>query len=131
MNIRIERTSAIGALALALAVAVSACAPREAIVESEPNPGVVSAGTGALRADLDRLAAAQASYRADNRFYATRAADLGFTASSGVRVDIIQGDRSGWSATASSGDAECAMYEGDVRSPRGYLTEAGRAACRT
>ena len=76
------------------------------------------------------LAGEQEAFMADNGYYAARLTDLGVTASSGVRLSIIQGDRNGWSATATSGDAECAMYVGDVRSPRGYLTEPGQVACR-
>ena len=119
---------------LALGV-LAACAPRQAIVESEPNPGAPTASGDVLttlRADLRDLADAQESYRAARGYYAARTSDLAFTASPGVRVDVIQGDRSGWSAVASSttGDAECGMYQGDVRSPRGYLTESGLIGCR-
>jgi hypothetical protein len=100
-------------------------------VESEPGRSTpAAAGEATLRSDLLRLASAQEDYEADNGYYAARATDLGFTASSGVRVDIIQGDRNGWSAVAASGDAECGMYEGSIRSPRGYLTEAGTVMCR-
>jgi hypothetical protein len=119
------------ALLLGSLVALSACAPRQAIVESEPGRGTpTAAGEATLRSDLLRLASAQEDYETANGYYAARATDLGFTASAGVRIDVIQGDRNGWSAVASSGDAECGMYEGDIRSPRGYLTEAGTVMCR-
>lgn len=119
------------AAALGALVALASCAPRQAIVESEPGGRApAAAGEATLRSDLLRLASAQEDYEADNGRYATHAADLGFTASTGVRVDIIQGDRNGWSAVASSGEAECAMYEGGIRSPRGYLTEAATVMCR-
>lgn len=122
---------------VAAVLALAGCAPRQAIVESEPGPGTPTTSGGedvltALRSDLRLLAGAQEEYLADNGYYAARATDLGFTASPGVRVSIIQGDRNGWSAVAASTstDDECAMYAGDVRSPRGYLTSPGQAMCR-
>lgn len=131
---QVGRGTAVALAALGALAASAACAPRQAIVESEPGraaPAPASQETLAtLRSDLGSLAAAQEAYEADHGHYAARTADLGFTASSGVRVSIIQGDRNGWSATATSGDAECAVYVGDVRSPRGYLTRPGEIACR-
>lgn len=125
-------------VALVALAALTGCAPREAIVESEPGRGAAPAPAGdedvqaTLRSDLRMLAAAQQEFMTDNGYYAARAADLRFTASSGVRVSIIQGDRNGWSAVAASTatDDECGMYAGDVRSPRGYLTAPDRAMCR-
>lgn len=132
-TVRIPRLPLVVLLA---AATVAACAPRQAIVESETNPGAPTAGDTdvqtTLRADLRDLADAQEAFRAERGYYAARTSDLSFTASSGVRVDVIQGDRAGWSAVASStaSDAECGMYQGDVRSPRGYLTESGVIDCR-
>lgn len=125
-------------VALFAVAAFTGCAPREAVVESEPGRGAAPAPAGdeqvqaTLSSDLRRVADAQEDFLADNGYYATRASDLGFTASSGVRLSIIQGDRNGWSAIAASTttDDECGMYAGDVRSPRGYLTAPGRAMCR-
>ena len=118
-------------LALGLVALGLGCGPRQAIVTSEPNPAArAGVGNEALTADLQRLREAQAEYRRDNGYYASSSSGLGFSSASGVRIDIIQGDRAGWSATATSGDFECALYEGEVRSPRGYLTEAGRIGCR-
>lgn len=126
-----------GLLAASVSLAtLAACAPRQAIVESEPNSGAPTAdGTDVLttlRADLRDLADAQEAFRAERGYYAARTSDLAFSASPGVRIDVIQGDRAGWSAVASSrvGDAECGMYQGAVRSPRGYLTESGVIGCR-
>lgn len=132
------RFPGVALVALVAVAAFSGCAPREATVESEPGRGAVPAPAGdeevqaTLRADLRMLGDAQDEFRADNGFYAARTSDLGFTASAGVRLDIIQGDRNGWSAIAASTatDYECGMYAGDVRSPRGYLTSPGRAMCR-
>jgi hypothetical protein len=124
-------------VALVVAGVFTGCAPREAIVESEPGRAAPApAGDedvqATLRADLRMLAGEQEEFMADNGYYAARASDLGFTASAGVRLNIIQGDRNGWSAVASSTttDDECGMYQGDIRSPRGYLTSPGAVACR-
>lgn len=127
-------------VSLFAAAVFTGCAPREAIVESEPGRGAAHAPAPAgdedvqatLRSDLRMLAGAQEEFRADNGYYAARRSDLGFSASAGVRVDVIQGDRNGWSAVAASTatDDECAMYAGDVRSPRGYVTAPGSAMCR-
>lgn len=130
-----------GAPVLVVLVAVAAltgCAPREAIVESEPGRGAAPAPAGdeqvqtTLRSELRRLAGAQDQFMDDNGHYAARTSDVGFTASSGVRLSIIQGDRNGWSAVAASTatDDECGMYVGDIRSPRSYLTSPGTAMCR-
>ena len=122
------------ACTLAVVAVAAACSPRQARVESEPNPGAAaatpSAGEEALRVDLRRLADAQERYVADNGYYASRPGDLGFTSSANIRVSIIQGDRNGWSAVAGSGDDECGIFHGEVRSPRGYLTQPGQVACR-
>lgn len=134
-GVRAPRIVVLGLVAVA---AVTGCAPREAIVESEPGRGAAPAPAGdeevqaTLRADLRMLADAQEDFRADTGYYAARTSDLGFTASTGVRLSIIQGDRNGWSAVAASTttDDECAMYAGDIRSPRGYLTSPGTAMCR-
>jgi len=134
-GIGVPRVALVGLVTVAV---LGGCAPREAIVESEPGRGATPAPAGdeqvqaTLRSDLRRLAEAQEEFIADNGHYAARASDLGVTASGGVRLSIIQGDRNGWSAVAASTatDDECGMYAGDVRSPRGYLTSPGRAMCR-
>lgn len=133
---RQARAPRLALIALLAAGAFVGCAPRQAIVESERNPGAPTAGGSdlltTLRVDLRDLADAQETFRAERGYYAARASDLAFTASPGVRVDVIQGDRAGWSGVASSasGDAECGMYQGEVRSPRSYLTESGVIGCR-
>jgi hypothetical protein len=112
-------------------VASSACGARQARVESEPNPGARSGvGNNVLTDDLGRVRDAQAQYWRSHERYAGVMSELSVTPSSGVRLDLIQGDRNGWSAVASSGDFECSTYEGTVRSPRGYLNEAGIVRCR-
>jgi len=129
---------ALSLMTFAAVAALAGCAPREAIVESEPGRGAAPAPAGdeqvqaTLRSDLRVLAGAQEEFMSENGYYAARSSDLGFTASSGVRLSIIQGDRNGWSAVAASTatDDECGMYVGDIRSPRGYLTSPGQIACR-
>lgn len=122
-------------LALFALAATAGCAPRQAIVESEPGRGGAAAPVdqdvlASLQSDLRELADAQEAFRADNGYYAARVATLDWAASAGVRVDIIQGDRNGWSAVASAGEAECGIFHGEVRAPRSYLTDAGQVACR-
>lgn len=114
------------------ALAASACGARQARIESEPNQGARSGvGNNVLTGDLARVRDAQSAYWSSNERYAGRLSDLTFTPSSGVRVDLIQGDRNGWSAVATSGDFECSTYDGSVRSPRSYLTETGTVKCRS
>lgn len=130
--------TALTLVALVAASVLTGCAPREATVESDPGRAGAPAPAGdeevqaTLRSDLRMLAGAQEEFMADNGYYAARTSDLGVTASAGVRLDIIQGDRNGWSAIAASTvtDDECAMYAGDVRSPRTYLTSPNSAMCR-
>jgi hypothetical protein len=120
---------------LSLSAAAAGCA-RQAIVTSEPGSGptggaTATVGTNVLTADLERFAAAQSAYYDAHDAYASSLSDLGFTASRGVRLDVIQGDRNGFSGIARSGDAECAIFDGGVRSPRGYATSPGIPACRS
>jgi len=131
------RAARLPLVALAAVAVCAGCAPREAIVESEPGRAAPTPSGGeavltTLQSDLRMLAGAQEEFMSDNGYYAGRTSDLGFAASPGVRLNIIQGDRNGWSAVAASTstDDECAMYAGDIRSPRGYLTGPGRVMCR-
>ncbi|MFQ5890641.1 MAG: hypothetical protein ACE5JR_11395 [Gemmatimonadota bacterium] len=119
-------------LLIAVAAATAGCA-RQAVVASEPgNPGAVRASVDAsLRADLARLAEAQRSYREREGRYADNLAALGFSPTAGVTVSILQGDRNGFSAIANSGDFECAVYSGSIRSPRSYVTSPDAIACRS
>ncbi|MFQ5745908.1 MAG: hypothetical protein ACE5HF_01660 [Gemmatimonadota bacterium] len=110
-------------------VALSGACARQAIVGSEPGRGR-SAAVESLRSDLTRLARDQASYFSRRSRYAATLEDLPFAPSPGVSLSIIQGDRNGFSAIASSGDQECALYDGGVRSPRSYATRPGVVACR-
>lgn len=136
-GVRFPRIALVALVAVVAVAALTGCASREAVVESEPGrnapaPAGDEQVQNLLRSDLEMLADAQEEFRADNGYYAARTSDLGFTASARVRLDIIQGDRNGWSAVAASTatDDECGMYAGEVRSPRGYLTSPDTAMCR-
>lgn len=113
---------------LATVVLTGGCA-RQAIVGSEPGRGA-SAALETLRSDLTRLARDQQSHLSRRSRYAATLDELTFLPSPGVSVSIIQGDRNGFSAVASTGDLECGIYDGGVRSPRSYATRPGVVACR-
>ena len=123
-----------------LAVGTSACAgSREVVVGTDPGgSGTTGAAqttgqavsTASLTSELSRLVTTQKAYFEANDNYAADLGSLDFTPGSGVRVDLIQGDSDGFSAIAKSGDAECAVFVGDVRSPRGYASSPGVPACR-
>ncbi|MFO7589223.1 MAG: hypothetical protein R6X22_14345 [Gemmatimonadota bacterium] len=134
-----NRTWSAASLAALLVVATATgCAKREVYVGTDPGSGVATGGAGggaaaptqSLVSELERFSVAQRAYFDANRQYAGSLAALGFAPASGVRIDVIQGDRLGFSAIASSGDNECAVYHGDVRSPRGYLSAPDVPACR-
>jgi hypothetical protein len=123
-----------------LAVGTSACASsREVVVGTDPGgSGTTGAAqttgqavsTASLTSELSRLVTTQKAYFEANDYYAADLGSLDFTPGSGVRVDLIQGDSDGFSAIAKSGDAECAVFVGDVRSPRGYASSPDVPACR-
>ncbi|MDH3298158.1 MAG: hypothetical protein OEM96_07775 [Gemmatimonadota bacterium] len=111
---------------------LTSCTPRQAIVASDPptRGARTGVGDGPLIHDLQRVYHAQASFLEANGIYADQLASLNVTPTEGVRIDIIQGDRNGFSAIARSGDFECAVYEGNVRAPRTYLTAVSEVGCR-
>ena len=122
--------------AVAAAVVLAGCA-RQAVVSSEPGQGPTAAdggsvvGTNVLTEELGRFAAAEEAYRDAHGGFAADLGTMGFTPARGVRLDVIQGDQNGFSGIASSGESECAIFGGNVRSPRGYATTPGVAACRS
>lgn len=128
-----RRLSALWVTVMLAAAALGAgtgCAPRQVVVESESPVTGGQASVERLRSELQRLASAQSDYYRVNGRYADALGPLAFEPASGVRVDIVQGDRSGFSATATAGTAECAIYSGAVRAPRSYLTSPDVVACR-
>ena len=138
-----RKTSGLKALTAAALVAfgVTACASsRQVIVGTDPGgtgtsgaaqPTGSGASTATLQSELSRLATAQKAYFESNDHYAPDLGSLGFKPGSGVRIDLIQGDSDGFSAIAKSGDAECAVFVGGVRSPRSYATSPDVPACRS
>ena len=118
----------LGVIALFLATASLAGCSRQAVVADTPAAGPT--GTALLTADLNRLNAQQADYASANGRYAGTLEDLGFTASDDIQVSVIQGDSRGFSAIASDGDNECAIYVGEVRAPRGYVNGPNAVFCR-
>ena len=116
-------------LALLLATAGIAGCSRQAVVAD--TPAAAQTGTALLTADLNRLNAQQADYASDNGRYAATLDALGFAASDGVQVSVIEADDRGYSAIASDGKNECAIYVGKVRAPRGYVTGPDAVFCRS
>ncbi len=118
------------ALIACLALAAATCS-RQAVVGSSPGaPGSGGSVEATLRTDLGSLHAAEERYFAANARYTNRLNQLDFAASPGVDVSIIQGDRRGYSAIATGGDRECAVFGGEARPPRGYVSQPGRVSCR-
>ena len=123
-----------------LAFGTSACASsREVVVGTDPGGSGSTTGaetTGAavsnasLEYELSRLVTAQKAYFEANDYYAADLGSIDFTPGSGVRVDLIQGDSDGFSAIAKSETGECAVFVGDVRSPRSYASSQEVPACR-
>ena len=118
------------ALIACLAVVAAACS-RQAVVGSSPGkPGAGGSVEATLGADLGSLHAAEERYFAANGRYTNQLYELDFAASPGVEVSIIQGDRRGYSAIATRDDGECAVFGGEARPPRGYVSQPGRVGCR-
>ncbi len=137
MRNRMGRAVALAAL-LVVATATG-CAKREVYVGTDSGPAATTGGGGgggagasnqSLVSELERLSVAQRAFFDENDYYAGSLDALGFSPASGVRVDVIQGDALGFSAIARSGDNECAIYHGEVRSPRSYLSAPDVPACR-
>ena len=131
---------AIALVALLLTAVATGCAKREVYVGTDSGPAATSGGGGAaggaaasnqsLVSELERLSVAQQAFYDENDYFGGSLDALGFSPASGVRIDVIQGDALGFSAIARSGDNECAIYHGEVRSPRSYLSAPDVPACR-
>lgn len=119
------------AAVLVAAVAAAGCS-RNVVVGSEPSGATGSPENveAQLQQELSSFATAQKQYYETNQRYAPNVSDLTYVAPADVRIDVIQGDRSGFSAIASRAQSECAVFGGDVRAPRGYVSTAGTPACR-
>lgn len=131
-----QRTTLLAATLVAIA-SLGCASSREVVVGTDPggggatpSPAGPTVSTASLQSELSRLIVSQKAYYEENGYYAGDLGSLGFTAGSGVRIDVLQGDSDGFSAIAKSGDAECAVFSGDVRAPRGYVSIPDRPACR-
>ncbi len=127
----IHRTPTLRAAALTTVccgILLSGCS-RQAVVGSPGTPGG-DASESTLRSDLDALQVAEQVYFADNGRYTNQLGELEFYPSPGVEVSIVQGDRRGYSAIAATGDSECAVFGGEARPPRSYVTQPGLVGCR-
>jgi hypothetical protein len=133
----LQRMTVLAATLMALG-ALGCASSREVVVGTDPggtggaavSPAGAAVSTASLESELSRLIVAQKAYYEENGYYSGDLGSLGFTAGSGVRIDVLQGDGDGFSAIARSGDAECAVFSGDVRAPRGYVSIPDRPACR-
>ncbi|MCL7927231.1 MAG: hypothetical protein M8860_11920 [marine benthic group bacterium] len=125
-------------LLAALLLGIGCAGSRESGEGTDPgasgSPSTGSAGavvgTASLESELYRLMVSQGAYFEETGTYARDLESLDFKPGAGVGLDLIEGGRDGFSAVARSGDAECAVYSGQVRSPRGYLSLPDRPACR-
>ena len=95
-----------------------------------PGAPEADASEAAARADLGKLHIAQETYFQANGFYTNQLSELDFSPQLGVDVSIVQGDRRGYSAVAAAGDSECAVFGGEARPPRSYVTQPGLVGCR-
>lgn len=125
-----------GTLAARLAVAGllllgTACA-RQAVVESDGGGGGIGTATAEqrIRFELEQLGRAQNDHFLATGRYADSLADLPVQPPAGMRIDILQGDRDGFSAIGRTDEAECAIYSGSVRQPRNYVTRPDVVGCR-
>ena len=126
-------------VATLVAIGSIACASsREVVVGTDPGAATAGGQAGgatvsnaSLESELLRLAVTQEAYYEAKGYYAADLDAIDYTPAAGVRMDLIQGDSDGFSAIARAGDAECALFSGDVRSPRGYATTSGMPACRS
>ncbi|UCG74913.1 MAG: hypothetical protein JSV95_09140 [Gemmatimonadota bacterium] len=109
-------------------IMLAACA-RQAVIGSRESPHR-SAPETHLRSDLEALQSAQEHFRTLNDRYTNRLGELEFSPSRGVQVSIVQGDRRGYSAIAATAENECAVFGGEARPPRSYVTRPGLVGCR-
>lgn len=107
---------------------VAGCA-RQAVVGSPGAPGA-DASEATARSDLDALHAAEERFKAANERYTNQLDELQFWPSPGIELSIVQGDRRGYSAIAATDDSECAVFGGEARPPRSYVTRPGLVGCR-
>lgn len=120
------------AAALAASLAGIGCAPREAVVETDPRGGAEARRQleATARADLSGLQRAMASYHEVHATYIYDLEALDFTPSPGIDVSVLEATDAGFSALARSGSVECAVFVGGADPPRSFTRTAGVVACR-
>lgn len=111
------------------AVVLLAGCSRQAVVGS-PGAPAAQVSEATLRSDLGALQQAEERFRSAHDRYTNRLDELEYSPSPGVELSLVQGDRRGYSAIAAGGGFECAVYGGDARSPRSYVTRPGLVGCR-
>jgi prepilin-type N-terminal cleavage/methylation domain-containing protein len=86
-----------------------------------------------LKADLRNLATAQEAYMYENGTFAGTVAQLSYSGSPGVNIDLLSATSLGWSARAthpSSYPLTCVIFAGSVASPPVPATVEGVVACQ-
>lgn len=108
------------------------CAPRRARVETDPRGGEEARRQleALARTDLDTLRRAEAAHFAEAGAYTYDTELLGFAASPGVRVSVLEATDGGFSALAQAGSIECGLFVGTADSPRSYARTSGVVSCR-
>lgn len=83
-----------------------------------------------MKSDLRNLAAAEETYFVDNLAYTTSISLLTFSKSQNVGIDIVEGNVTGWRATATHKSAAviCELYYGNAAGPS-TATSEGVVAC--
>lgn len=86
--------------------------------------------TAMLQSDLRYLATLQEVYWNENRVYSADPDAIGFTASEGVVITVVEADRNGWGATANHDGTPdtCAFYVGSA-TPAAPATGTGSPEC--
>ncbi len=117
----------------AVCAPLAGCAGRQAVVESDPRGGTETRRQleSAARSDLDALRRAQSDRLAERGSYAYDVAALGVEPSPGVDLAVLEATTTGFSAVASAGSVECALFVGSANPPRAYAGTAGVVACRS
>lgn len=85
-----------------------------------------------IKSDLRNISSRQEDFFYYNESYSTDLNALGFDASNGVQITVVEGDPAGWSATATHPSAfpmVCAVYYGGA-APLSPATQEGVVECQ-
>lgn len=97
---------------------------------ASPQPGS-RPGQPELRRLLRDVSTAQERYRSSHGGYTASARELGVARVPGIQLRLLAEGARGFSAVAISASAECAVFHGRARPPRGYARTPGTVACRS